>query len=262
MMTNDEIIKIAMNQCAKDMMCEPEAFLSEGVLVIPMTDCEAVRKRGQKKSILSFMTCNMVYWGKGIVCTCDSRIVAEMKRAIHPDNAFRNMELCKLYEFNDILAPLNKQINCMANYLLPDVTADVSVRNDLEICVLRGTDIARLYGLDGFHNALDYGSCVRNDGRRKDSVAVVCTVDGTVAGVAGATDDCDSMWQIGIDVLPEFRRQGIASALVKRCAEEVFAEGKVPYYCSAWSNVLSRKTARAAGFYPAWVEIACVGKDS
>ena len=26
MMTNDEIIKIAMNQCAKDMMCEPEAF--------------------------------------------------------------------------------------------------------------------------------------------------------------------------------------------------------------------------------------------
>ena len=25
-MTNDEIIKIAMNQCAKDMMCEPEAF--------------------------------------------------------------------------------------------------------------------------------------------------------------------------------------------------------------------------------------------
>ena len=127
---------------------------------------------------------------------------------------------------------------------------------------MRGTDVARLYGLDGFHNALDYGSCVRNDGRRKDSVAVVCTVDGTVAGVAGATDDCDSMWQIGIDVLPEFRRQGIASALVKRCAEEVFAEGKVPYYCSAWSNVLSRKTARAAGFYPAWVEIACVGKDS
>ena len=75
MMTNDEIIKIAMNQCAKDMMCEPEAFLSEGVLVIPMTDCEAVRKRGQKKSILSFMTCNMVYWGKGIVCTCDSELL-------------------------------------------------------------------------------------------------------------------------------------------------------------------------------------------
>ena len=38
----------------------------------------------------------------------------------------------------------------MANYLLPDVTADVSVRNDLEISILRATDIARLYGLDGF----------------------------------------------------------------------------------------------------------------
>lgn len=40
------------------------------------------------------------------------------------------------------------------------------------------------------------------------------------------------MWQIGIDVLPEYRRMGIASTLVNRLAREILSIGKVPFYCS------------------------------
>ncbi len=36
-----------------------------------------------------------------------------------------------------------------------------------------------------------------------------------------ARADCDSMWQIGIDVLPQYRRQGIASALTSTLAMEI-----------------------------------------
>lgn len=52
-------------------------------------------------------------------------------------------------------------------------------------------------------------------------------------GLAGCSADCHTMWQIGIDVLPDYRRQGVAAALVSRLALETLARGKVPFYCAA-----------------------------
>ena len=76
-----------------------------------------------------------------------------------------------------------------------------------------------------------------------------------LVGLAGCSADCESMWQIGIDVLPEYRRQGIASALTSRLALETLWRGKVPFYCAAWSNLKSVRNALRCGFRPAWVEL-------
>jgi len=78
---------------------------------------------------------------------------------------------------------------------------------------------------------------------------------GNLIGMAGVSADCDTMYQIGIDVLPAYRKKGIAKALVSRITQETFRLGKVPFYCAAWSNLPSVKTALACGFYPAWVEL-------
>ena len=74
-------------------------------------------------------------------------------------------------------------------------------------------------------------------------------------GFAGASADCDDMWQIGVDVLPEYRRNGIASALTNKLAKEILGRGKVPFYCCAWSNIRSAKNAIRSGFTPSWVEV-------
>ena len=50
-------------------------------------------------------------------------------------------------------------------------------------------------------------------------------------------------------------RQGIAAALVSRLTLEILARGKVPFYCCAWSNIASARTAIKSGFSPAWVEL-------
>lgn len=63
------------------------------------------------------------------------------------------------------------------------------------------------------------------------------------------------MWQIGIDVLPEYRRKGIASALTSRLAVEIIDRGKVPFYCCAWCNLKSARNALKSGFRPAWAEM-------
>lgn len=63
------------------------------------------------------------------------------------------------------------------------------------------------------------------------------------------------MWQIGVDVLPEYRRMGIASSLTSNLAIEIIERGKVPFYCCAWSNLKSVKNALRSGFVPGWVEM-------
>lgn len=69
------------------------------------------------------------------------------------------------------------------------------------------------------------------------------------------------MWQIGVDVLPQFRQLGIASALTSRLAVEILDRGKVPFYCAAWSNIKSVRNAVRSGFLPTWVEMTTKDAD-
>lgn len=69
------------------------------------------------------------------------------------------------------------------------------------------------------------------------------------------------MWQIGVDVLPQFRQLGIASALTSRLAVEILDRGKVPFYCAAWSNIKSVRNAVRSGFLPTWVEMTAKDAD-
>lgn len=80
-------------------------------------------------------------------------------------------------------------------------------------------------------------------------------MDDELIGMAGCSADCDSMWQIGVDVLPDYRRKRIASALTSRLASEILERDKVPFYCCAWSNIRSARNAVKSGFVPAWVEM-------
>lgn len=264
---------VVLEQSANDMMCDKSDFLKTGFTVVSMDDDEKSRSRGHKKSIPCKLFCNLLYFGTGLVCTVDSKIYDEVKKLLESElysNKLYKMELFRVFEpdfiyrLNEILIPFGKKINCMANFCLPakdflDFSV-LSVKLDnFEYKFFFDKEIAFLYNEKGFDNALDYGSCLLEDySKRKDKIAIAAYIDNKIAGVAACTDDCDSMWQIGVDVLPEFRGKNIASFLVNKLSHKIFEKGKVPYYCSAWSNVASRNTAIKAGLKPAWVEIACV----
>ena len=120
--------------------------------------------------------------------------------------------------------------------------------------ILEQADFSELY-LPQWSNAL----CEQ---RKHLDVLGVGAYDGDkLVGLAGCSADCDTMWQIGIDVLPEYRRQGIASALTSRLALEILDRGKVPFYCAAWCNVKSARNAIKSGFRPAWVEMTAKARE-
>jgi GNAT superfamily N-acetyltransferase len=136
----------------------------------------------------------------------------------------------------------------MAEYFLPDVEVLRPLDCPYELRVLTQSDFADLY-LPEWSNAL----CEK---RKHLDMIGIGAYDGTrLVGLAGASADCDTMWQIGVDVLSEYRRQGIASAITSRLALEILNRGRVPFYCAAWCNIKSVRNAIKSGFRPAWVEM-------
>ena len=118
------------------------------------------------------------------------------------------------------------------------------------ICIVinKEKDFADLY-LPQWSNAL----CEKR--KHLDVLGVGAYDNGELIGLAGCSADCEMMYQIGVDVLPEYRRKGVASAVTSRLAWEILALDKVPFYCAAWCNIKSVRNAIRSGFRPAWVEI-------
>ena len=61
------------------------------------------------------------------------------------------------------------------------------------------------------------------------------------------------MWQIGMDILPEYRNNGLAAYLVNWLTLEILNREVVPYYGTASSNIASQRVAHRAGYLPAWM---------
>ncbi|MBQ1507560.1 MAG: GNAT family N-acetyltransferase, partial [Ruminococcus sp.] len=149
---------------------------------------------------------------------------------------------------NDLLAPFDLKVCFMAEYFLPDVTKLKELDCGYELRVLQKEDLADLY-TEQWNNSLTFSD------RERDVMAVGAYDNGKLIGLSGCSADCEMMYQIGVDVLPEYRRKGIASAVTSRLALEVLALGKVPFYCAAWSNIKSVRNAIKSAFRPAWVEL-------
>lgn len=93
-----------------------------------------------------------------------------------------------------------------------------------------------------------------------DVIGVAAWKDGEILGMAGASADSPAMWQIGIDVVPHYRRGGIGIMLVKLLRNEILRRGILPYYGTAISHVASLRIAVSAGFQPAWTELVTVSR--
>jgi hypothetical protein len=94
-----------------------------------------------------------------------------------------------------------------------------------------------------------------NRSGRPTVLAAVALRGDEIVGIAGVSRDSDTMWQIGIDVLPAHRGLGLAPAMTFAAARAVFDAGALPYYCTSSSNIPSMRTALAVGLRPTWVEV-------
>ena len=246
-MTNREILKIAMEQSARDLCAVASDFEKEENTVVISKETAAARKY----LALPF-SCQIVSYGMGAVASVSPDFYEIARNYIDGYPKEHLFETPNLHVLNEALMKKGQKICFMAEYFLPDVNVlhQRTLENacPYEIKILTQGDFAELY-LPEWSNAL----C--KDRKHLDVLGVGAYDGQRLVGLAGASADCDTMWQIGIDVLPEYRRQGIASALTSRLATEILNRGKVPFYCAAWCNVKSVRNAIKSGLRPAWVEM-------
>ena len=242
-MTNQEILQCALKQSAIDLHCAPEDFLAaENKIVVPE------KNEGARRYLTLPFSCQLVSYGNNVVASIDEKLQDVTAEYINKYPVEHLFETPHMQVINTALMKFGLQICFMAEYFLPDTDALKPLSCLYEMRLLEQKDFKELY-LPEWSNALS------EERKALDVLGVGAYEKDKLIGLAGCSADCETMWQIGVDVLPSYRRQGIAAALTARLALETFACGKVPFYCAAWSNIKSVRNAIRAGFRPAWVEM-------
>ncbi len=252
-MDNEYILNTVLKQSAFELSCEVDDLLkSESCVFVSKPSTNA---RKYLKLPFGF---NMVSYGSNNVVACSSELFDFSVEFVKRADIYRYYEPELLYDLNDELKKYGMCIKHMADFYLPDVARlneALKVNTcDFKLKILGQREFSELYKPE-WSNAL----C---EARKELDVLGVGAYDGErLIGLAGCSADCEDMRQIGIDVLPEYRKMGVAKTLVTKLAAEIIENGNVPFYCAAWSNVKSRSTAVSSGFVPGWVEMMAKNID-
>ena len=243
MLTNEQIWRIALHQSAIDYGCAPEDFLGERGTITRSRK----NPRARKYLPLPFKL-DMTSYGNCIVAQCSEELEPVAREYIGKYDVSHAFETPHLQALDDLLEPYGLKVCFMAEYFLPDVDSLKELPCEYELRILHQPDFAGLY-------KPEWSDALCADRAQLDVLGVGAYDGEKLIGLAGCSADCEDMWQIGVNVLPEYRRKGIAAALTSRLALEILARGKVPFYCAAWCNLKSVRNAIKCGFRPAWVNI-------
>ncbi len=240
---------------ALDFNCNADDFdKKENMIVVPK-ELPGRREYTPKKAFFS-----MVTMGKNVVINAPEEMHEWLVNWGKGRESIWLFEHHNLMELEDELAKYGKSLWQTHHMFLPKARmeeVDPLVERQktdvgFEIRWFEQEEIQPLYGREEFPNALC--DCFKPE--RPDVLAVGAVCEGKIVGLAGCSADTKLFWQIGIDVLPEWRGKGIATLLVRLLKNECFRRGAIPFYGTSLSNLGSWHVALGSGFYPAWVEIA------
>lgn len=242
-MKNRDMLETAMKQSAEDIGCVSDDFKSGENVIVPFRLGSNARKYYKLP-----ITCQFVSYGNNIVAAVTEEVADLVSEYIGRYEFCHCFETPNMHWLNDRLAEKVHKICFMAEYYLFDADKAPDLSCAYETRMLGPADFEKLY-------LPEWGNALCKERKQLDVLGIGAYDQGNLVGFAGCSADCEDMWQIGVDVLPEYRRNGIASALTNKLAKAIMEREKVPFYCSAWSNIRSVRNAVKSGFIPAWVEM-------
>lgn len=230
-------------QLAKDMCCQvAEVKNSENRFITANEHIEARRWQASPVRIICLNDKVMIR------STCDE--LTQELRAIYQDcQGEWFTEFANLQKLTALLAKYQFEITACAPYFFADQVTKSQKKQTDTLVWYEEHELFQFKEDERFSEALAF----RKD--CPDKVAVVIEKDQQILGMASASADSSLMWQIGIDVLPEFRGQGIARVLVNELKNKLIQRQIVPYYGTEFSHIHSLNVAISAGFCFGWTEI-------
>ena len=204
-------------------------------------------KRRQYMEITPCLLKIAVVRGK-LLFTGREDIIARCRELYASANAPWFMEAPNLARLDRELAAFGARIRHARPFSICENAAPVDT-GELTIQRYTQESIEAFRGDDRFEDA--FGFCQT----APDMLGVAALKDSKFLGMAGASADSPHLWQIGINVLPEARGQGVAAMLVSLIRNDVLAAGRLPYYGTSISHLASQRVALRSGFLPAWFEL-------
>ncbi len=105
--------------------------------------------------------------------------------------------------------------------------------------------------MTGFENSLAF-----DENGFTTTKAVYVAKDGNkIIGVAGAAESpIDGVWEIGVDVMEEYRNAKLGTQLVRKLTRELLERNIIPFYSASVTNIGSQMVASRCGYIPYWVD--------
>ena len=232
-------------QLALEFNCRPDDFLKSENLVTVSDPAEGSRSYHPGKPFLKMATV-----GGNTVITADEQLHIFLKDFVKDKEGHCLFEYGCLAELDKELNKYGFRMNSSHHMFLP--CRDVTVERDIKVKWFFDDDISQFYGDERFPNAICFPK--PNPGT-PDRITVAAYDGDNIMGMSGCSEDAPHWEQIGIDVLPEYRKRGLGTYLVTLLKNKLIEMGEVPFYGIACANISSNRIALSSGFAPAWVEI-------
>ncbi|MDR7855038.1 MAG: GNAT family N-acetyltransferase [Tissierella sp.] len=243
MYTKTEILNIAKQQFALDYNCQLLDFEKDGNTITENKLLDGRRIYESDGCFLKIITIG----GRAIICA-DDKIRPWIEEKILKRDACWLFDYDKLRAIDNKLREFGHEIDQMPHFYLPN-SVNCETKPITKIKWFEMEDILQFQGDDRFDEAFMF-----ND--NYPDVLGVAAFDGDIImGMAGASADSKTLYQIGINVLPEYNGRGIGINLVALIKQELLNRGKIPFYGTAVSHIISKNIAISAGFFPAWAEM-------
>ncbi|GAA0820721.1 GNAT family N-acetyltransferase [Clostridium tertium] len=242
-MGKDILIKVK-DQLAKDYNCTIEDFNNQNTLITDKKIIEGSRKYNDEEEILKILIFN----GKAIISA--DKCIKEwcIKNLSRFPGAWMFL-YSNLRKIDKKLNEFGYEIDNTHHYYLPKDKGFTN-KNNIKLKWYEKDKILQFRDDDRFNEAFAFN-------KNYPDVLAVAAVDDedNILGMAGASEDSKIMWQIGINVLENEKGKGIASFIVQALKNETLNRGKVPFYGTVESHIISQKVALKSGFYPAFAEV-------
>lgn len=247
-MTNDYIVSEIKKVLSADFSCNIDDFDKTESIFTILKENPGRRNFPYKENGFSIMT-----MGKSVIVTAGEAHYQWIKNNLNEISREEFLSprvialLAEYAEDNDfdIMRPSQRFICSLESFKPKNINSQYNYRYYNE------NDIEQLFNYKGFHNALEYSTT----SSRPDILAVAAFQNGQVIGIAGASKDCEKMYQIGIDVVVAHRNRGVGSSLVSQLTQIILNKGKIPYYTASVTNLGSINLCLSLGYKLLWFEI-------
>lgn len=241
---NQNLREMMYQQLSKDFNVTREELLAGKNIFAKKTYREGRRIYQSDRCKLNILSIN----GITVMCSEDEGLLKWLEMEFADSHGEWICEIEKLRKIDRKLEELGEQIVYTHPFFIPEREVELP-KPDVEIRWYEQKEIFQFQGDTRFTKALEF------DKQRPDMLAVTAEYKGEILGMAAASSDSVTAWQIGIDVVPKARRQGIASYLTWLLKEEIIRRGVLPFYGTASSHIQSKCVAYNAGFVPGWWEL-------